>query len=75
MQTNTIYGWPEKVQEDTATLRLIISSQGSRLLTDVIAEICGETANKFKMTDDERARVITKVVDELYTALQERMQS
>jgi hypothetical protein len=67
------YGDPQRVREDVSTLRLILASQGSRLLTDVIAEVCGETANKFKMSPQERNNVMNRVLSEMQDALSERL--
>lgn len=67
------YGDEERVKSDILVLRDIIDRQGSKLLTDVIAEKCGETANKFNMTDQERSNVMNALLHDFNSALNERL--
>jgi hypothetical protein len=67
------YGDVENVKQDVKTLREILARQGSSLLIDVIAEVCGETANKFQFHSSDRAMTMIALVDELESALKERL--
>lgn len=69
----TKYGDLDRVKSDVVTLREILSRQGSSLLIDVIAETTGETANKFKFHSSDRCMTMVALVDELESALKERL--
>lgn len=69
----TKYGDVENVRTDVDTLHEIYSRQGSSLLIDVIAEVCGFTANKFNLNSEERARLLETLVAELRESISERI--
>jgi len=70
---NTRYGNNDNISQDLALLNLIISSQGSNLLIDCIAENAGQTANKFKMNEKDRKTLINSLLLEFSQALSERI--
>lgn len=67
------YGDLDNVPRDVNTLRDIIARQGSKLLLDVVAETCGETANKFRMSERDRSTLIGSLTVEFNDALRERL--
>lgn len=67
------YGDRENVKRDAGTILEIIGRQGIPLLLDVIAESCGETANKFSFSNADRTNLIRKYPEELKSALSERL--
>lgn len=69
----TKYGDVENVKRDAKTLREILSRQGSSLLIDVIADSIGEAALKFKFTKSDSAMTMIATVDELESAIKERI--
>lgn len=76
MYTSSIinkYGDTNNVKADLKTLHDIIARQGQTLLIDVIAETCGDAANKFKMSATERATLTQKTLSDLSEALNERL--
>lgn len=68
----TKYGDLDNVRSDVKTLNEILDRQGTSLLIDVIAEHCGDTVNKFKLSDTESKRVLDTLVTELRDAILER---
>lgn len=69
----TKYGDVENVKSDVKVLTEIFNRQGSALLIDVIAELSGTSANMFKLNPIERKRVITTLINDLTSALEERL--
>lgn len=68
----SLYGDTDNVKRDVATLNDILSRQGSRLLTDVIAEHIGQAAIKYKLTPTEVSRLRNSTIDSLNMAIIER---
>lgn len=68
----TKYGDIDNLRNDTKVLKEILSRQGTSLLMDVIAESCGYTVNKFKLTPKETMRMLNTLVEELVDAVNER---
>lgn len=68
----SLYGDTDNVKRDVATLKDILSRQGSRLLLDVIAESIGESALTFKLSGEEVRRIKTIVLNELSEVIDER---
>lgn len=66
------YGDEENVKRDVATLIDILERQGDALLLDVIAESIGTLANRFKLDDIERRRILDTTISHLRNAIQER---
>ena len=67
------YGDVNSVKVDSQVITEIISRQGSGLLLDVISESCGNTANKFNLSNEDRNRLIESLVEEFKMSLQERL--
>ena len=67
------YGDVDKVKQDAAVLREILSRQGSELLLDVIASHTGEAAIKFKMNSNERREVVRSLIVDFKESLWQRM--
>lgn len=67
------YGDVDQVRQDVKTLNEIQARQGSNLLIDIIAESCGEAANKFQLNSVERRRLLNDLVEELREAILERI--
>jgi hypothetical protein len=67
------YGDTDNVKRDVKTLNEILSRQGASLLIDVIAEHVGNTANKFNFHSSDRAMTLIALVDELESAIKERI--
>jgi arginyl-tRNA synthetase len=68
----TKYGDLMNLRADVKTLHDILDRQGASLLVDVIAESIGVAAIRFNMTDEERARAISNVIEELKQSILER---
>lgn len=66
------YGDLDNVKTDVKTLRDIHSRQGVSLIVDVISEIAGEVSNKMNLSNEDRSRLITNLVNELKESLLER---
>lgn len=67
------FGDMENVKKDSVALRDILTRQGASLLIDVLADITGENANRWKLSEIERQRVVSSMVEELRNALNERL--
>jgi len=67
------YGDIESLKYDLNALNNILSRQGTNLLIDVIAEHAGKTANKFNMSDDDRDRLVSNLINDLQNQLNERI--
>ena len=67
------YGDMEKVSQDCKAIFEIMSRQGSSLLINCIAESVGITANKFKLSVDDRDALLKNLISELQNALNERL--
>lgn len=66
------FGDERNVVKDVKILNEIMRRQGTSLFLHVIAESIGETAFKFKMTQDEIMRVKNSVITELKNLIDER---
>ena len=67
------YGDYYNVTKDVKTLNDILNRQGTTLLLEVIAEHAGNCSIKFKMTNEERNKLIDSLIDELKESLYERL--
>jgi hypothetical protein len=67
------YGDIEHVSRDSKTVTEIQARQGNTFLIDLIAEHSGTIARKFSMSDEDRGRLVESLVNELKTALLERL--
>lgn len=67
------YGDTDRVKQDLITLNDIMARQGDRLLLHAIAEASGHSANKFKMTPQERNNLMNALLHEFHAALGERL--
>ena len=68
----SLYGDVDNVKRDVATLNDILSRQGSRLLTDVIAEHIGQAKLNHNFSPVEVKRIKALVLEELSNAIIER---
>jgi hypothetical protein len=67
------YGDLDNLKIDIARLNDILNRQSTTLIIDVIAEYCGDRANKFKLSDAERQALAASMVADLKNALLERL--
>ena len=66
------YGDNEHVSADIAVLNEIMGRQGPSLLIDCMAESIGHTCISYKLSGQDRQRLVSSLVDELKQALLER---
>ena len=67
------YGDTDSATKDVKVVSEVFDRQGAKFLIDVISEKSGTVANKFKLTQDERHKLINNLVCELLESLQERL--
>ena len=65
------YGDTSKVRQDAKTLKDILSRQGTSLFIDVIADRAGHAANRFKMNEAERMKLLKNLVEGFKESLKE----
>ena len=63
----------DNVKTDAKALRDIHSRQGSSLLIDVISELAGEVSNEMNLSNEDRSRLVTNLVNKLTESLLERL--
>lgn len=67
------YGDETNAQRDISALNKIIGTQGTVMLTDVIAEYIGNCAIRFNLSNIESKHLLNEIIDDLKTATLERI--
>lgn len=67
------YGDTYNVKKDIETMNDILGRQGTALFIDVIAEHASVTSNKYKLSASDNMRIINGLIDQLKSALLERI--
>lgn len=67
-----LYGYPEKIPNDSKVIKEIIDRQGVTFLLHCIAEYYGESNLKFNYNNKEKSILLERVLTELKESINER---
>lgn len=67
------YGDSSRVASDAKTLTDILSRQGITFFLEIIADNCGNIANAYKLSSDERIILKDNILEELSDLIEERI--